>query len=412
MSNIVERIIAPPPSSYEGYLYRYTNLINGMMYVGIHKGSVDDEYNHSSTNKNFAVVFANSESKLKFEVLEYGDYDALQNAENFLLKKANARKNPLYYNKSNGIPKYRDIDIDNCLDIDKQIDDGFFPITKEPISIHETMSRLQVRFQDDPALQKTIMEKINDARGSTDECTPVLVWEQRGSEGEDVRGDGNHTVFGAAASKHAVDIPVMRIPYTVHCDLTDAELRYIGNLRNKKPEIIKKHVQNSDGIKFILETAKTGVPTNSPSNNRALKSFGFTKSETRTIINNAQALLDKQEGYEKSGQIFIDYKAKPHNKTLDAKVASYNRPDLGQCSIMASSAACRLERVLECIYENRDTCNKCVVVIHHPTPAGEKAWKKDIQPYMMRICEHFNLDVEFVEMPMWMQDVSKKQKAA
>ena len=68
-SNIVESVIAPPPSSYEGYLYSYTNLTTNQIYLGIHKGSVNDDYNHSSTNVEFAEVFADSNSRLKFEVL-------------------------------------------------------------------------------------------------------------------------------------------------------------------------------------------------------------------------------------------------------------------------------------------------------------------------------------------------------
>ena len=50
-SNIVEQEIATPPQEYEAYLYRFRNLINDKSYVGIHKGSVDDSYRHSSTNK-------------------------------------------------------------------------------------------------------------------------------------------------------------------------------------------------------------------------------------------------------------------------------------------------------------------------------------------------------------------------
>ena len=69
MSNIVEQEIANPPASYEAYLYQYTNLTDGKVYVGIHKGSVDDSYNHSSTNEEFAKVFSNSKSKLKFEAV-------------------------------------------------------------------------------------------------------------------------------------------------------------------------------------------------------------------------------------------------------------------------------------------------------------------------------------------------------
>ena len=94
-SNIVEQVIATPPASYEAYLYQYTNLSDGKAYVGIHKGSVDDPYNHSSTNKVFKKVFANSRSKLKFYVYAYGDYMEMQNAEHRILKKTNARTKQL-----------------------------------------------------------------------------------------------------------------------------------------------------------------------------------------------------------------------------------------------------------------------------------------------------------------------------
>ena len=73
-------------------------------------------------------------------------------------------------------------------------------------------------------MQKEIKEKIDDANGNTDDCNAVVVYEQRGENGEDLRGDGNHTVFGASQSKHAVDIPVARVPWVVHKDYTTAEL--------------------------------------------------------------------------------------------------------------------------------------------------------------------------------------------
>ena len=53
MKNIKETKIATPPASFEAYLYRYTNLPTKQQYVGIHKGSVDDGYKHSSTNTEF-----------------------------------------------------------------------------------------------------------------------------------------------------------------------------------------------------------------------------------------------------------------------------------------------------------------------------------------------------------------------
>ena len=407
-SNIVEQNIATPPASYEAYLYQYTNLSDGKVYVGIHKGSVDDPYNHSSTNEEFQKVFANSKSQLKFEVLAYGDYMQMQNAEHRILKKANARTNPMFYNLSNGFPQFAEPDIENCVFINQQIDDGVFPVTVEDLQLHAQMSALQVRFQHDQELQRTIKQKIDDARGNTDACNPVLVWEGRGSNGEDLRGDGNHTVLGAAQSKHAVDIPVMRIPYAIHCDLTDEELRFIGNLRNKKAEIIKKEISESDGIKYVLDMAAKKVPFNAPSNSVALKEFGFTKSQVQTILNKANQILEQEAEHRSAGRLFINWKAAPHCGILDKKVQSYNRPDIGQCSLYFSSGALRLERVLETLYAT--DCTKAVVCIHHPTVAQSKVWKTQIQPLWMNICNRFNLDVEFVEMDMWMDDISVKEE--
>jgi hypothetical protein len=408
--NTIEKVIAPPPASYEAYLYHYTNLTDGKMYVGIHKGSVDDPYNHSSTNEEFQKVFANSKSKLKFEVTAYGDYMQMQNVEHRILKKANARTNPMFYNLSNGFPQFAEPDIENCVFINQQIDDGVFSVTIEDLQIHAQMGYLQVRFQHDPELQKTIKQKIDDARGSTDACNPVLVWEGRGSNGEDLRGDGNHTVFGASQSKHAVDIPVMRIPYAVHCELTDEELRFIGNLRNKKSEVIKKEISESDGIKYVLDMAAKKVPFNAQSNVNALKEFRFTKQQVKTILNKANQILEQQEQHRSAGRLFINWRASPHFGILEKKVASYNRPDIGQCSMYFSSGALRLERVLETLYATK--CDKAVVAIHHPTVAQSKLWKTQIQPHWLNICNHFNLDIEFVEMDMWMNDMSVKENVA
>ena len=410
-SNIVEQVIATPPASYEAYLYQYMNLSDEKMYVGIHKGSVDDPYNHSSTNEEFQKVFANSKSKLKFEVTAYGDYMEMQNAEHRILKKANARTNPMFYNLSNGFPQFAEPDIENCLFINQQINDGVFPVTVEDLQLHVAMSALQVRFQHDPELQRIIKQKIDDARGNTDACNPVVVWVARGSNGEDIRGDGSHTVLGAGQSKHAVDIPVIRIPYAVHCELTDEELRFIGNLRNKKPVITKEYTSTEDGIKYVLDMAAKKIPYNAPSNSQALKEFGHTKAQIRKILDNANQIIETKKQHISAGRIFINYKAKPHSTILDAKVASYNRPDLGQCSMYLSSGAVRFERVLEILYANRETCKRCVVVIHHPSVKQGGLWKKDDQPFLMNLASHFKLDVEFIEMEMWMADISKKEVA-
>lgn len=421
-SNIVESVIAPPPSSYEGYLYSYTNLTTNQIYLGIHKGSVNDDYNHSSTNVEFAEVFADSNSRLKFEVLNYGDYLEMQQLENTLLKKVDARKNPLYYNKSNGFPVYNQPDLDKCQSFADRLNNGEFNVGKEPIGTHTEMAALQVRFKHDAKHQKDIKERVDDADGNTDKCFPVLVWEGRGEDGEDLRGDGNHTVWGASASKHCIDIPVMRVPYELHKDFSNEELRAIGNLLNKRPEIIKKDIDVDDGIKHCLDNYDVGVPCDSISNIAWLKAFGFTGSATKgtinTIIKKAQAAAKKSD-MKKSGLLWKNYAARPHHQEMLDMVDMFSRQP-NTTSVYMSSLKFSSDRILERLFAARptealkamgvDEVNKIVVVIHHSTPEAEENWKLNVQPAWMNIINYIfkdDFEVKFFEMPTTESDLSK-----
>ncbi len=421
-SNIVESVIAPPPSSYEGYLYSYTNLNTNQIYLGIHKGSVNDDYNHSSTNAEFAEVFADLNSRLKFEVLNYGDYLEMQQLENMLLKKVDARKNPLYYNKSNGFPVYNEPDLDKCQSFADRLSNGEFNVGKEPIGTHTAMVALQVRFKHDAKHQRDIKEKVDDADGNTDKCFPVLVWEGRGEEGEDLRGDGNHTVWGASSSKHCVDIPVMRVPYELHKDFSNEELRAIGNLLNKRPEIIKKEIDLETGIKHCLDNYEVGVPCDSISNIAWLKAFGFTGSATRgtinTIIKKAQAAAKKSD-MKKSGLLWKNYAARPHHQEMLDVVDMFSRQP-NTTSVYMSSLKFSSDRILDRLFAARPTkalkamgmdgINKIVVVIHHSTPEAEENWKLNVQPAWMNIINYIfkdDFEVKFFEMPTTESDLSK-----
>ena len=74
---ITEWDVLDPPEKYEAYLYKFTNLTDSCIYLSIHKGYVEDEYWHSSTNKAFQKVFCLPNSKFRFEVLEYGNFNYL-----------------------------------------------------------------------------------------------------------------------------------------------------------------------------------------------------------------------------------------------------------------------------------------------------------------------------------------------
>jgi len=417
----VETVIAPPPSNYEGYLYSYTNLITDQLYLGIHKGSVDDDYNHSSTNEDFAEVFADSDSRLKFEVINYGDYTEMQQIEHISLKKVDARNNPLYYNKSNGFPIYKQADLDKCQSLVDRILDGEFDVGKEPIGVHTAMSALQVRFQHDANLQRTIKEKVDEALGNTDKCSSVLVWVGRGKEGEDLRGDSSHTVWGASSSKHCVDIPAARVPYEVHKDYSHEELKAIGNLLNKIPDIVKKPMNPEDGVKHIIDNYAVGVPCDSTSNINWLKAFGFSGSPTKgtinTIIKKAQSVIAKND-LSKSGLLWKNYGAKPHHQEMLNMVDLFSK-ETGTTSVYMSSRKFSIERILERLYAARmddgkkrlgfDDINKIIVVIHHPDPESAKEWKRNIQPTWINIIEYIfkdDFEVGFYEMPPTQSDLS------
>ena len=413
MNNIVQRDISPPPSKYQAYLYRYTNLSDDKMYVGIHQGSVDDNYNHSSTSEEFAKVFTDPNSQLKFEVMQYGSFNEMKTAEYNILKKENAKDNEQYYNKHNGAPAFVETDLESIKFLVKQIEDGVFPVTKENISEHEDMPYLQVRFQNNPELQKIIKEKIDDAKGNTDKCNPLIVCEGRTKDGGDIRIDGSHTCFGASQSKHAHEIPVMRIPYDAHANLTDRELKRVANLLNKTSDIIKGPMSIQDAIKDILDNNAQGVPYNSNTNVTYLKECGFTgaggSGQIKKILDKAKQIIDENLAI-KSNKLFIKYGAKPHSDILSARVNKLGSQD-GCCSTYMSSAKLSVERILETLYANAEDTNKIWVVIHHPTAEWGKKWKKTIQPLWINILDTVlkdEFEVEFVEMKMWMDDGTKK----
>ena len=420
--NIVQQVIASPPNNYEAYIYRYTNLDNDKQYVGIHKGSVDDEYNHSSQSTEFAKVFADPKSKLMLEVIDFGSFLEMKTAEYSILSKNNANTNPLYYNGSVGSPAYVEPDLDKIKFLLNQIQDGIFPQSVEPISTHKDMEYLQTRFENNESIQKFVKERINDAKGVTTKCNPLIVLEGFADNGDDVRIDGSQTLFGASQAKHAIEVPVIRVPYDAHKDFTNAEAKRLGGLLNAIPDVVKGPMNHKDATKDILERHSEGVPYNATSNVDYLLTCGFTKAQingSAGILLKSKQLIDEEEAQARYGKLFINYTAPSHSKTLQSTVEAYASQD-GVCSTYMSSKKLSAERILEKLYANNTVDekgkkvldnSKIVVVIHHPTVMQSKKWKKTIQPLWINIFDKLlsdDYEVEFVELSMWMSDGSKK----
>jgi hypothetical protein len=87
---------------YAGFVYEWTNLVNGKKYIGSHIGKDSDSYIGSGVafRKDLKEYGSMSFTRV---ILEYvNDIDDLAATEKMWLTKVNAKDNDLYYNKTNG----------------------------------------------------------------------------------------------------------------------------------------------------------------------------------------------------------------------------------------------------------------------------------------------------------------------
>jgi len=85
-----------------GFVYKWTNIINGKWYIGSHKGTIDDGYRHSSEILRHAEEKYGLENFVR-EILFEGNYkeDGIKAVESQYLQKYQAATNSESYNLSN-----------------------------------------------------------------------------------------------------------------------------------------------------------------------------------------------------------------------------------------------------------------------------------------------------------------------
>jgi hypothetical protein len=321
-----------------------------------------------------------------------------------------AKNNPLYFNKTNGAPKYRPIDTVRVKELAIQIENGEFNCdSKESIEEINNLTRLQVRAQEDAEHIREISERIDDKGGNTDDCDPVVICEKR-QDGKDVLIDGNHTTKGVVKSKHGRDVPVARIPLDVHIEFTGEELIAVANLLNKKSKIVKKSASKEDMVKFIIKQYTNGVPVDDASNKEFLKEMQFTNNQIKGIIKSSKQEVELNNLH-KANQLWIDYSSGSGKKTLTNKVESYRDKDT-MC-LALSSAMFKWDNIFNHIFDNtienpktkvrEQVKSKLVILVHHNGPLAEDKWKTDYQPDAMRKLKYYlsplKYDFQIIEMP-------------
>lgn len=87
------------------FVYRWTDLITGKMYIGVHKGELNDGYVCSS--KIMLPIYKERPNTFVREILLEGENEAsIRAAEIDFLLEVDAARNPLYYNRHNGTNKW------------------------------------------------------------------------------------------------------------------------------------------------------------------------------------------------------------------------------------------------------------------------------------------------------------------
>jgi hypothetical protein len=382
--SISEVDLGDMPEKYEGYLYKFT-VLNGnykdKVYLGVHKGSVGDGYWQSASDKEFKKIFTSSETKLRYEILEYGDYDYMTSREHKILSDNEARTNDNFINKYNGHPKFVEPDTEKMQELFDKIHNKEFIVTKENKEKIYNLKRLQVRAEDFTEHRKNVKEKIDEANGNTDKCFPIVIYEGR-SSGADIIGDGNHTINAAYDSKYCVDVPVIRIPSEYHSKFTDEELKGVSLWLNKKPEIEKVSMTVADAVKYIVGVCeKSTAPYDSNNNKVFLEKCGFPKAAITRILKKVKQEIE-DNNFAASNKLWIHWDTPENKKKLQTRIQLYNQRDTNTICIALSSAMFRWDTIWNTLYESaqiqkqdkQKRKSNLVIIVHHKNTEWRDKW--------------------------------------
>lgn len=93
---------------HEAFVYKWIDHSTDRLYIGVHKGTIDDGYICSS--KYMLEEYRVRPQDFSREIIEYGTYADCLKLEVSMLKEANAAHSDKYYNRTNGHGDYKSPD--------------------------------------------------------------------------------------------------------------------------------------------------------------------------------------------------------------------------------------------------------------------------------------------------------------
>jgi len=418
-SNILKNNTKKAEKPYEAYLYRYTYLPTGKVYVGIHKGLVTDNYQHSSTCQEFNELLADEPENFKFDVLRKGNYGTMQNAEHEILSEADAKNNDMYFNKSNGSPASKDLDYDRLMLLADEIRNMTGDMEYAVEVCKNTF--IQVRAEDDYSHKHDIQSAIDQERGNTKKLKlQVVLLEGYFQEDEREYGvdgsagiGGNHSARAAKDCKHiGTKIEVVRVPYEMWEGLDDDELQFLGMQLNIQEGLIKPKVNNTDDFEKLIHTLyyNKDYDLDGDPIREALAKFNIGSRQIEAAINRARKSIEIQE-LNKVGKKIRDWTVGADKKTLEDRISNYRADGKTLCYKITSGSEGAIQTLLRQIHEefDKERHERVVVLVRHPNDFFYNRWRTEAKPlgdvamlefYMSAI----GLKVEIRDLPHLIQD--------
>jgi hypothetical protein len=262
----VEELLSTISAKTKGYVYGWYDFVTGKRYIGFRKSAdVDDGYIFSSKNPELQRAW--SLGHLRRTILYFGSARIAIILERYLLKSADARRNDMWYNSSNGgggdggildmsiitvehskvgldwidgiEPAPKPVDVFALANtklakkILKLVKNGYYTTIEEPITVIAEFGHNQVRAElYDPAHVDDIATQMrSDPAEARKHVQPIVVVVY--PDGTKLIVDGNHT-SRAAFDAGWISAPVIYINSSDFDD-DDCTIDYYGNLANHKP---------------------------------------------------------------------------------------------------------------------------------------------------------------------------------
>lgn len=425
-------------------VYRYTNLLNGKIYIGIHLES-HKPYHTSSQDEDFLKDKADKDAKFKFEILDWGSYEECIDIEHNLLKEVDAKNNPLYYNKSNGRPgtPKKDLKFQNQLTKELKIirtgktDSKKLTILSEKniaseesfIDLFTKRGLFQVRdTQIDDDNVDEIEDKIQYNYGVVD--YPIYLKDRNfnGVFYEWLLISGNHTIYTPVKMGEHFQFEKTEqviIPPEIHKKGTDSDWRAIANNLNVKIDSGKKY-DKWDARKEAIDAFESGNSYGTLDDQERWRNNGIITKHINWILKELKEYKEEKISNGK-GETRVNYST-PEGKALLKKKYNERSKD-GRLILDMASGTPSLHRLINIYIEKQKEkyesgeplYNEIYVLVHHKSRKAKSDFAS-LQKQVLGLENLKNDDsvedtfkeellsqiktpkIEFEELPLYMKD--------